>query len=144
MHLHWTKNEVFIKDFFSKCDQIRNFLQIWSHLLKKALMENFIFCAVKIYLTVIWLLRHCKHYKFVYLKNALHFFEQTCKMKTYYCTLTRRYPFLIFSGVRLWLISFPFCVSLEKANGRRNFWFNFSNFARYVFFYRKQYSTSNP
>ena len=36
----------FIKDFFSKCDQIRRFLRIWSHLLKKALMENFIFCAV--------------------------------------------------------------------------------------------------
>ena len=35
-----------IKDFFSKCDQIRSFLRIWSHLLKKSLMENFIFCAV--------------------------------------------------------------------------------------------------
>ena len=35
-----------IKDFFSKCDQIRSFLQIWSHLLKKPLMENLIFCAV--------------------------------------------------------------------------------------------------
>ena len=35
-----------IKDFFSKCDQIRSFLRIWSNLLKKSLMENFIFCAV--------------------------------------------------------------------------------------------------
>ena len=35
-----------IKDFFSKCDQIRRKLRIWSHLLKKALMENFIFRAV--------------------------------------------------------------------------------------------------
>ena len=35
-----------IKDFFSKCDQIRRKLRIWSHLLKKSLMENFIFCAV--------------------------------------------------------------------------------------------------
>ena len=33
----------FIKDFFSKCDQIRKKLRIWSHLLKKSLMENFIF-----------------------------------------------------------------------------------------------------
>ena len=32
-----------IKDFFSKCDQIRSFLRIWSHLLKKSFMENFIF-----------------------------------------------------------------------------------------------------
>ena len=35
-----------IKDFFSKCDQIRSFLRIWSHLLKKYFMENFIFWAV--------------------------------------------------------------------------------------------------
>ena len=35
-----------IKDFFSKCDQIHSFLPIWSHLLKKSLIENFIFCAV--------------------------------------------------------------------------------------------------
>ena len=35
-----------IKDFFSKCDQIRDFLRNWSHLLTKSLMKNFIFCAV--------------------------------------------------------------------------------------------------
>ena len=32
-----------IKCFFSKCDQIRSFLRIWSHLLKNFLMENVIF-----------------------------------------------------------------------------------------------------
>ena len=32
-----------INDFFSKCDQIRRKLRIWSHLLNKSLMENFIF-----------------------------------------------------------------------------------------------------
>ena len=41
-----------IKNFFSKYDQTWGFvtksgnLRIWSHLLKKYLMENFIFCAV--------------------------------------------------------------------------------------------------
>ena len=35
-----------IKNFFSKCDQIRRKLRILSHLLKKSLIENFIFCAV--------------------------------------------------------------------------------------------------
>ena len=35
-----------IKDFFSKCDQIRSLLQICSHLLKKSLIVNFVFCAV--------------------------------------------------------------------------------------------------
>ena len=37
-----------IKDFFSKCVQIRIKLRIWSHLLKKSLMESFIFCAVRL------------------------------------------------------------------------------------------------
>ena len=39
-------NEVeLIKNFFSKCDHIRSFPQIWSHLLKKSSIENFIFYA---------------------------------------------------------------------------------------------------
>ena len=42
----YKKMKFFIKDFFSKCDQIRRFLRIWSHLRKKSLMKNFIFCAV--------------------------------------------------------------------------------------------------
>ena len=40
------KMKFFIKDFFSKCDQIRRKLKIWSHLLKKSLMGNFIFCSM--------------------------------------------------------------------------------------------------
>ena len=40
------KTKFSIKDFFSKCGQIRRKLRIWSYLLKKSLMENFIFCAV--------------------------------------------------------------------------------------------------
>ena len=47
-----------IKYFFSKGDQIRSFLQICLHLLKKSLMENFIFCAVHT-LKVL----HCSHGK---------------------------------------------------------------------------------
>ena len=41
------KMKFFIKDFFSKCNQICRKQQIWSHLLKKSLMENFFFCAVE-------------------------------------------------------------------------------------------------
>ena len=47
-----------IKDSFSKCDQIRSFLRIWSHLLKKFLMENFIFCTVPI------CLKFCRNFAF--------------------------------------------------------------------------------
>ena len=43
LHKKWSFS---IKDFFSKCDQIRSFLRIWLHLLKKSLTKNFIFCAV--------------------------------------------------------------------------------------------------
>ena len=44
---HCTKIMKFsMKDFFGKCDQIRSFLRIWSHLPKKSLMENFMFCAL--------------------------------------------------------------------------------------------------
>ena len=35
-----------IKYFFIKYDQIRRKMRIWSHLLKKSLMEDFIFSAV--------------------------------------------------------------------------------------------------
>ena len=43
-----------IKDFFSKCDQFRTKLRIWSHLLKKSLMENLIFCAMIIFENENW------------------------------------------------------------------------------------------
>ena len=37
--------KILIKDLFSKYDQLRRKLRIWSYLLKKTLMENFIFRA---------------------------------------------------------------------------------------------------
>ena len=46
------KKKFYIKYLFSKCDQIRRKLWIWSHLLNKSLMENFIFRAVSFSLTL--------------------------------------------------------------------------------------------
>ena len=46
LHKKW---KISIKDFFSQCDQTRSFLRIWSHLLEKSLMGNFISCAVLSY-----------------------------------------------------------------------------------------------
>ena len=43
---HCTKMKFSIKDFYSESGQICIFLRIWSHLLKKSLMEHFIFCTV--------------------------------------------------------------------------------------------------
>ena len=45
LHKNWSFS---MKDFSSKCDQIRSFLRIWSHLLDKSLMGNFIFSPVSI------------------------------------------------------------------------------------------------
>ena len=42
--IHCTKNEVFHEGYFSKCDQIRRKLLL-KNLMKKSLMENFIFRA---------------------------------------------------------------------------------------------------
>ena len=59
------KMKFFINGFFSKCDEIRSLMEISSYLLKKSLIENFIFCAVyistldftkwKSYLTVLYM-----------------------------------------------------------------------------------------
>ena len=68
-----------IKYFSSKCDQICRKLRIWSHLLEKSLMENFIFCAVSVLLeiNVLSLLANLTH------KNNFGFTE---KMAWYYLT----------------------------------------------------------
>ena len=51
-----------IKDFFSKCDEIRSFLRIGSRLLRKSLRENVIFCAVS-----------DKSYAFILCLETLHY-----------------------------------------------------------------------
>ena len=49
-----------IKDFFSKGNQIRRKLQIWSNLLKKSLMENFIFWAVYFTIFLVYVFMHLR------------------------------------------------------------------------------------
>ena len=72
-----------INDFFGKCDQIPSLLRIWLHLLKKSLMENFNFCALKItiginlrsscftYLVTIvdWRMKLLRFFKFLWFCN---------------------------------------------------------------------------
>ena len=53
-----------IKDFSSKCDQIRGFLWIWSHLLEKSLMEKLIFCVVYLIVNFLyWYSHFCNNRK---------------------------------------------------------------------------------
>ena len=66
-----------IKNFFSKCDQIRNFLRICSHLLKKSLMENFFFCAMR--------------YVRIYINTTEVSFKAVAKLLTYFMPLVLFY-----------------------------------------------------
>ena len=62
----------FITDFLSKYDHIHLEWRTWSYLLNKPLMENFIFCAVKLsfktYLQVLGLLAFALAYYFNHLR----------------------------------------------------------------------------
>ena len=74
-HRHITtaqKLKFSIKDFFSKCNKIRSFLWIWSHLLKKSLMENFIFWALN-FLDSIWFLQKRSEFFLGILSNKQEF-----------------------------------------------------------------------
>ena len=76
-----------ITDFFSKCDQIRRKLRIWSHLLKKSIMENFVFCVVL--LRKLSTDNSCQNlYKNVYLKGRNFCGRNSCGKYfhgTYFC-----------------------------------------------------------
>ena len=60
MQCNAQKMKFSVKNFFSKCDRIRRKLGIWSHLLKKSLMQKFIFCVVMLalfllYVFLVWI-----------------------------------------------------------------------------------------
>ena len=72
-----------IKDFFSKCDQICSFLWISSYLLKKSLMENFVFCAVP--LETFWsVFKICLSRNAIFLCVKYEFDIQMLKIKKRY------------------------------------------------------------
>ena len=51
---------------------MRRKIQIWSHLLKKSLMENFIFCAGFVFQNIyIYLSKKRKVKTFIFLDNAI-------------------------------------------------------------------------
>ena len=78
-----------IKNFFSKCDQIWRKLRIWSHLLKKSLMENFIFRTFKI---LFWFEIH---------KNFINL--QFFSWDNFHCTL-KLFFLLLYLSVVIWLL----------------------------------------
>ena len=103
------KMKFFIKDFFSKSVQIRSFLRIWSHLLEKFLMENFIFCAVSVLSSVLWDTMNCGTAcaccsKVLFLHLALI-------LCTLFSSISADLPYYVFVVLRLMLLGyFPFVL----------------------------------
>ena len=91
------KMRLSIKDFFSKCDQIRSFQRIWSHLLKKSWMENLIFCAVRCREKDPWnfitILKNYYNPRKIYKKNAREgvYLEQSWSRASLFSTSIFRY-----------------------------------------------------
>ena len=91
-----------IEYFFSKCDQIRSLPRIWSHLLKKFLMQSFIFCAV-----MFWYLFHVaeKNIKTILiLVQCLLRTLNNLRMFVQHCSFTKtRFRFLFCFLSILWI-----------------------------------------
>ena len=92
-----------IKDFFSKYNQIRRKLRIWSHLLKKSLIENFNFCALKDELFWISFERFfCNSKTLFFLYNLVGFLKvYTCKLLLLFNTVYLMSKLLYFGNCRL-------------------------------------------
>ena len=111
------KMKFFVKDSSSKCDQIRSFLRISSHLLEISLMENFIFCAVPHNLPVkqrnlfsgyIWspklfLSRYC-----IFISTQ---YQAKCSFVPYDRLF---YDSLFWDFLIIWVTSFVYSVSLNQ------------------------------
>ena len=107
-----------IKDFFSKCDQIRNFLRIWSHLLKKSIISNFIFCAVD---TTMSKLLECRVDSSTLLILRTHW--RVIFGKVIRCSTLRLWVGLTISILRL--CSFNGCLKLDSHLSEKPFFFYF-------------------
>ena len=115
------KMKLFIKDFFSICDQIRSFLRIWLHLLKKSLMKTS-FCAA-------W--------------NEEFFFLSNTKYKDHHCcqaltnkVVTSRYQILNVSEMfNSWLLIFAKSVkcAIDSCNDFQYFRSSLGAFSFYLF-----------
>ena len=74
-----------IKDFLSKCNRIHSFLRIWSHLLRKSLMQNLIFCAMQFVLsewsTKVKSVKSCKiDMAGLFLQDSFNFKGSICRV----------------------------------------------------------------
>ena len=114
-----------IKDFFSKCDQIRGKMGISSHLLKKSLMENFNFCA---------LLQPLMKNEFFFAdinssledNCLLNFLPKKWKIHVYYLVFSAKLSFIFFT---LYLFLFAW----KSRNRITDFYSHYSKMTSYYF-----------
>ena len=95
-----------IMDFFMKCNQNRTFLQIWSHLRKKSLMENLIFLTRK--------RMTCWHIHNMFGISFILFFVSSChclmpRKVCFCCLLTYLFMALAYSKTTI-LLCFLDCI----------------------------------
>ena len=114
-----------IKHFFSKCDQIHSFLQIWLYLPKKSLMENFIFCAVcligqKFFSTIFRSRHHRCFIKKVFLKISQNSQESVCARVSFFNKTAGLMPTTLFKKKTLVLVFMRFLrrTFLQNTSGR--------------------------
>ena len=77
-----------IQNIFSKCDQIRKKLRIWSHLRKKSLIENLVFCAVLFFIfRISFVLYSDLHFFNLFVPNApfLYHLKTSENRKVFWC-----------------------------------------------------------
>ena len=94
-----------IEDFFSKCGQISRKLRIWSHLLKKSLIENFIFCAVTnhVFLRTFHSLPDLKIYKLVlFYRGSMIYISVNGKLQKQIPEMTTNYGCILYQSFPKW------------------------------------------
>ena len=84
-----------IKNFFSKCDQINRKLRVWSHLLKKSLMENCVFHALMC--KCVFIRVHCC----VHLRSASNVSEKVFTFSLFF------QAFMCKQNVKMWSQEYP-------------------------------------
>ena len=99
-----------IKDFSSRCDQIRRKLRIWSHLLKKSLTENFIFAQCL--LLRCYLICRCAFRKLSNIYSGI-FCEDSQGIKSFKCFRVKNQSYMFCSAWNTSFFPFSFTVCFQ-------------------------------
>ena len=126
-NIHCTKMKFSIKDLFSKCEQIHKKPRIWSYLLKKSLIKNFLMvqwsphivtfaiCRIKIKLRNVGRAK----YNFPSGYKSLKMQNQKANLWRFFCSLCQVLTFLLTHFMPL--VSFYTTQKHQKTSGFRKY-----------------------